>query len=155
MIWRLLRVAESRFRKALTLADRDDRVTAHAARFLADITMTIRGDDHLAGALFDRSIEAAHRLGDPRVLARSLLMAGWVPFWQGRLEDADRMFGEALEVARGGEGTDRWAEVRALVGIANVTSLRGSETDALALGREALAVGEDANQPFSIALIDF
>jgi hypothetical protein len=79
-------------------------------------------------------------------------MAAWVPFWQGRMDDADRMFGEALEVSRGGEGTDRWAEVRSLVGIANVTSLVGSEADALALGREALSVGEAANQPFSIAI---
>ena len=144
--------AESRFRKALSLADGDDRVTAHAARYLADITMTIRGDDHLAAALFERSIDAARRLGDRRVLARSLLMAAWVPFWQGRLDDADRMFREALGVSRGGAGTDRWAEVRALVGIASVTSLVGSEDDALALGREALGVGEAANQPFSIAI---
>jgi tetratricopeptide (TPR) repeat protein len=144
--------AEPRFRKALTLADDDERVTAHAARFLADITMTIRGDDHLAGALFERSIDAARRLGDRRVLARSLLMAAWVPFRQGRLDDADGMFREALDVSRGGEGTDRWAEVRALVGIANVTSLAGIESDALALGREALSVGEAASQPFSTAI---
>jgi len=144
--------AEARFRRALTLADRDDRVTAHAARFLADITMTIRGDDHLAAALFDRSIDAARRLGEPRVLARSLLMAAWVPFWQGRLDDADGIFREALHVSRSGEGTDRWAEVRSLVGIANVTSLIAGEADALALGREALSVGEAANQPFSVAI---
>jgi tetratricopeptide (TPR) repeat protein len=144
--------AESRLRKALALADDDDRVTAHAARFLADITVTIRGDDHLAGALFDRSIESARRLGDLRALSRSLLMAGWVPFWQGRLDDAERMFREALEVARGGGDPDAWAEVRALVGIANVVSLGASETDALAIGREALQVGEGASQPFSTAI---
>jgi class 3 adenylate cyclase/tetratricopeptide (TPR) repeat protein len=144
--------AEARFRRALALADHDDRVTAHAARFLADITMTIRGDDHLAGALFDRSIDAARRLGEARVLARSLLMAGRVPFWQFRLDAADATFREALEVARSGEGPDAWAEVRALVGIANVTSLGARESDALALGLEALAVGERAAQPFSVAI---
>jgi class 3 adenylate cyclase/tetratricopeptide (TPR) repeat protein len=144
--------AESRLRKALALADDDDRVTAHAARFLADITVTIRGDDHLGGALFDRSIESARRLGDPRVLSRSLLMAAWVPFWQGRLDDAERMFREALEVARSGGDPDAWAEVRALVGIANVVSLGASEMEALAIGREALGVGEGASQPFSTAI---
>jgi tetratricopeptide (TPR) repeat protein len=86
------------------------------------------------------------------VLARSILMAGWVPFWQGRVDEADSMFREALDVSRGGDGTDRWAEVRALVGIANVTSVSASESDALALGREALSVGEAANQPFSVAI---
>jgi tetratricopeptide (TPR) repeat protein len=114
--------------------------------------MTIRGDDHLAGALFERSIDAARRLGDPRVLARSLLMAGWVPFWQNRLREAEGMFREALEVARSGDGADGWAEVRALVGIANVTSFDADESDALEVGREALGVGEAADQPFSIAV---
>ena len=65
--------AEDLFRRALTLGeDGDDRVTAHASRFLADITLTLRGDDHLAWALFERSLEAARKLGDPYVLrARS------------------------------------------------------------------------------------
>ena len=49
--------AEARSRKAMTLAEGDDRVTAHAARFLADVTLTVRGDDALAaGLLSDRSL---------------------------------------------------------------------------------------------------
>ena len=68
--------AEARFRKAMALAEGDDRVTAHAARFLADITLTIRGDDALAAGLFERSLEAARRLGDPRVLAPHVVDGG-------------------------------------------------------------------------------
>ena len=94
--------AETRFRRAMTLAAGDDRVVAHAARFLADITLTIRGDDHLAASLFARSLDAARRLGDPYVLARTLLMAGWVPFWRNRLDEAESLFREALEVIRAG-----------------------------------------------------
>ena len=144
--------AEARFRKALALADGDDRVTAHSARFLADITTTIRGDDHLAGALFERSIEAARRVGEARVLARSLLMAAWVPYRHDRLDEADAMFREALEIARSEAGADPWAEVQASVGIATVISARGSEADAIAVGREALEVAERADQPFTIAV---
>jgi len=144
--------AEARFRKALALADGDDRVTAHSARFLAEVTTTIRGDDHLAGALFERSIRAARRLGDARVLARSLLMAAWVPYRQDRLDEADTMFREALEVARSDAHADPWAEVQASVGIAAVISARGSEAGALVVGREALEVAERGDQPFTIAV---
>ena len=142
--------AEARFRKALALADGDDRVTAHSGRFLADITTTIRGDDHLAAALFERSIQAARRAEEARALSRSLLMAAWVPYRQDRLGEADAMFREALDIARA--GADAWAEVQALVGIASVISARGSEADAIAVGREALEVSERADQPFTIAV---
>jgi tetratricopeptide (TPR) repeat protein len=144
--------AEARFRKAMSLAEGDDRVTAHAARFLADITLTIRGDDALAAGLFERSLAAARRLGDARVLARTLLMAGWVPYWRDRLDDAEALFQEALDVSRSGEMPDAWAEVRALVGLAGVTSPRGSETEVLKIANEALATAEASGQQFSAAI---
>ena len=69
--------AEEALRRALSLAaEGDDRVEAHASRFLADITLTVRGDEHLASALFERSLVAARRLGEPYVLARTLLDGG-------------------------------------------------------------------------------
>lgn len=144
--------AEERLRKALSLAGvTDDRVIAHAARFLADISMTIRGDEHLATALFERSLEAARRLGDPYVLSRTLLMAGWVPFVRNRLPEAEAMFRESLEVARSGGRRDAWSESRALAGLAGVTSAQAGESDALALALEALAVAEEAGQAFTAA----
>ncbi len=145
--------AEELLRKAMSLSDpSDDRVVAHAARFLADITLTIRGDDHLAAALFDRSLDAARRLGDPYVLARTLLMAGWVPYWRNRMDEARKMFEEALVAARSGDRVDAWTECRALVGLASVASPTGSEETALALGLEALEIGERAGQGFTTAI---
>lgn len=144
--------AETRFRKAMTLGARDDRVVAHSSRFLADITLTIRGDDHLAANLFGRSLEAARRLGDPYVLARTLLMAGWVPFWRNRLGEAEALFREALDVVRAGPRQDAWAEVRSLVGLASVTSPRGDEAEALRIGLEALAIADASGQSFSAAI---
>ena len=145
--------AEAALHRALALgAETNDRICAHASRFLADITLTIDGDAPRAEALFARSLEAARRVGDPFGLARTLLMAGWVPFWRNELERADAMFREALEVARGNEAGDPWAESRALVGIANVLSLSADEEEALAVGAQALAVGEDANQAFTAAV---
>ena len=145
--------AESALHRALALAgDSNDRVLAHASRFLADITLTIHGDGELASALFDRALDAARRLGEPRVLARTLLMAGWVPFWANDLSRADSMFREALGAARSVEGGDPWAESRALVGIANVISPAHDEEEALRVGLEALDVGEDAGQAFTAAV---
>ncbi|MGE5225900.1 MAG: ATP-binding protein [Planctomycetaceae bacterium] len=145
--------AEEALRRALTMAGPDDdRVVAHAARFLADVTLTVRGDEHLAAALFERSLEAARRVGDPYALARTLLMAGWVPFWRSRLEEAEAMFREALEVSRSGEQPDAWAEGRALAALAQTKSPTGDEERALALALEALAVAEGAGQAFTAAI---
>ena len=145
--------AESSLHRALALGgDTSDRVCAHASRFLADITLTIHGDGQLASALFERSLDAARRLGEPHVLARTLLMAGWAPFWASDLPRAEAMFREALAAARSSEGGDPWAESRALVGIANVISPAGDEEEALRVGLEALAVGEDAGQAFTAAV---
>jgi class 3 adenylate cyclase/tetratricopeptide (TPR) repeat protein len=141
--------AETRFRKAMALAAGDERVVAHAARYLADVTFTVRGDEHLSMSLFDRSLRAARALGDPFVLARTLLMAGWVPFWRNRLDEAAAMFQEALDIVRKSERADAWAEVRALVGLASVVSPQGPEDDARLLGTEALTIAERAGQPFS------
>ena len=143
--------AEDLLRRALALEERDDRVVAHASRFLADITVTLRGDDHLAWALFERSLEAARSLGDQYVLARTLVMAAWVPFFRGTLDEADALFIEGLEVARSGPQRDAWAESRALAGRAAVLSHRGTEEEALRVAQDALAVAEDAGQAFTAA----
>ena len=139
--------------RALALGgDSSDRVCAHASRFVADITLTIGGDSDGASALFERSLEAARRVGDPRVLARTLLMAAWVPYWASDLSRAEAMFREALDVARSDEEHDAWAESRSLVGIANVISPTGDEAEALRVALEALDVGEDAGQAFTAAV---
>ena len=145
--------AEAALHRALDVAgDESDRVAAHASRFLADITLTIRGDDERAAGLFSRSLEASRRLGDPYVLSRTLLMAGWVPFWRNELPEAEAMFREALEVARSEDRRDAWAESRALVGLANVTSAGGDEQEALATALEALVIGEEGGQAFTAAV---
>ena len=146
-------LAETALQRALAIGEgSSDRVAAHASRFLADITLTIHGDAAEAEALFERSLVAARRVGDPFGLARTLLMAGWVPFWQSDLDRAETMFREALEVTRGNQAGDAWAASRALVGIANVLSLTADEQEALAVGLEALSVGEEANQAFTAAV---
>lgn len=129
-----------------------DYVLSHASRFLADIILTIRGDADAAAAMFDRALEAARKLDDTSVLARTLLMAGWVPFWRDDLAGARTMFTEALEAARSNqERPDRWSEVRALVSLSSVTSEAGDEVDALALAEEGLEIGRESGQEFAIA----
>ncbi|MGZ5301401.1 MAG: ATP-binding protein [Actinomycetota bacterium] len=131
---------------------RSDSVCSRASRFLADIILTIRGDADAAAAMFDRALEAARKLDDASVLARTLLMAGWVPFWRDDLVGARAMFGEALVAARSNrERPDRWSEARALVSLSSVTSEDGDEVVALALAEEGLEIGRESGQEFAIA----
>ena len=128
-----------------------DRVCADASRFLADIQLMVRGDEARASELFERALAASARLGDPTTRARTLLMAGWAPFWHNDLPRAEAMFREALAVARARVPRDAWAEARALTGIAGVVSPVGDEEEALRIGLEALAVGDEAGQAFTSA----
>ena len=42
-----------------------------------------RGDAERAGSLLEDALAAARDLGDPWTLARTLLVAGWGPYWRG------------------------------------------------------------------------
>jgi class 3 adenylate cyclase/tetratricopeptide (TPR) repeat protein len=147
--------AEGAFRRAIDLAGESSaRVRAHASRFLADIALTIRAQPDEATELFDRALAASRELDDPQVLARTLLMAGWDPFWRNDLPAARKMFEEALQVTRAGPRRDAWAEARALAGISAVVSRVGDEAEALQLAEEALAIGEGSGQAFTIAVAE-
>jgi class 3 adenylate cyclase/tetratricopeptide (TPR) repeat protein len=143
--------AERTLERALEVGDdQSDHVSAHASRFLADLVT--REDHDRAEALFERALAASRRLNDASVLARTLLMAGWVPFHADDLQGARAMFQEALEAARSEtDSPDRWAEVRALVSLASVTSEVGDEADALALAEEGLVLGRASGQEFTTA----
>jgi class 3 adenylate cyclase/tetratricopeptide (TPR) repeat protein len=137
--------------RALDLGAADTRTVAQAARFLGDIALSIRGERAGAQRYLDRAIDAARALGDPRTLARTLLVAGWSPYWAGDLDGARAMFEEALEVARSSSIGDPWAEARALVTLGNVISEIGDEEETLALASRALAIAEATGDAFSIA----
>jgi tetratricopeptide (TPR) repeat protein len=144
-------LAETTLNDALSTST-DDRVRTHASRFLADLALTVRGDQERAAKLFEESLASARRRGEPFGLARSLLMAGWVPFWRNELDPAEELFRESLEVARSSDRGDAWAEGRALVALANVTSARGDEREALSYALRAHAIGRESGQAFTRAV---
>jgi class 3 adenylate cyclase/tetratricopeptide (TPR) repeat protein len=137
--------------RALELGRDDTGTVAQAARFLGDIELSIRGNRELAQSYLDRALEAARRLGDPRTLARTLLVAGWAPYWRNDLETARAMFEEALEVVRSNPHEDPWAEARALVALAAIVSEIDDEEETLSLASRALAIAEATGDAFSIA----
>jgi class 3 adenylate cyclase/predicted ATPase len=137
--------------RSLELGADDTRLIAQASRFLGDIALTINGDRQAGQRHFERAIAAARRLGDPRTLARTLLVAGWAPYWAGDIETARAMFDEALEVTRSNPKGDPWAEARALVTLATIVSEVGDERQTLRLASEALAIAESTGDAFSIA----
>lgn len=143
--------AASALQHALELAPNDTAIRAQASRFLGDIELSIRGDRERAAELFDRALSAARELGDPWTLARTLLVAGWGPYWRDDLEGARAMFEEALEVARSNTEGDAWAETRALISLAGITADTGDEADSLSLASQGLAIAEGTRDRFSIA----
>lgn len=136
--------------RALELGAGDDWTQAMAGRFLADILLNVDRDVERAAALFESALAAARSLADPWATSRTLLMAGWAPYWRNDVATARRMFAEALEVARG--AGDAWAEARALVSLASVVSSAGSEDEVLELAEQALGIGREVDEPFTVAV---
>jgi class 3 adenylate cyclase/tetratricopeptide (TPR) repeat protein len=144
--------ARDSLRRALALAEDDAWTRTHACRFLGDIALNIDGDVDEATRLFDRALEGARELDEPYAMARTLLMAGWAPYWRGDLESARGMFEEALEIARKNPEEDLWAEARALVSLSSVLSMVGGEREHQELGHEALDLGRKMDDPFTIGV---
>jgi class 3 adenylate cyclase/tetratricopeptide (TPR) repeat protein len=140
--------------RALEIGGEDPRIRAHASRFLGDIALSIRGNRERAAAYFDQALSAARELGDPWTLARTLLVAGWAPYWKNEIHHARSMFEEALEVARSNPDGDAWAEARALTMLATLASETGDEEDSLALASGALAIAGSAGDRFSAGVAE-
>jgi tetratricopeptide (TPR) repeat protein len=144
--------AAGALRRALDLGNGDPWTDSLAGRFLADILLNVEGRPDLSTELFERALGAARELDDQWPIARTLLMAGWAPYWQGDLEGARTMFEEALVTSRANPDPDPWAEARALTSLASVISPQGDEADCLALGRQALDLGRSMKDPFTVAV---
>jgi len=144
--------AEGPLSRALELAGDQAWVRAHASRFLGDIALSVHGDRVRGAVLLTQALAAARQLGEPRTLARTLLTAGWAPYWEGDLETARAMFEEALAVTRANREPDPWGEARALGTLATIASPAGDEEECLALAREALAIGERTGDAFTVAV---
>lgn len=87
-------------------------------------------------------------------MARTLLMAGWAPYWRNDLATSRTMFEQALRIARQNAEGDQWAEARALVSLTSVISPQGDEEECLELGRRGLELGLAMDDPFTIAVAD-
>jgi tetratricopeptide (TPR) repeat protein len=135
--------------RALEIGGLDPRIRAHASRFLGDIELSIHADRERAGRLFDQALTAARELGDAWTLARTLLVAGWAPYWRGDIETARAMFEEALAVTRENPESDAWAEARAFAMLAVIASETGDEQESLVLASQGLAIAESAGDRFS------
>jgi class 3 adenylate cyclase/tetratricopeptide (TPR) repeat protein len=138
--------------RALEIGGTDPRIRADASRFLGDIELSIRGDLERAEELLQQALAAARELGDPWTLARTLLIAGWAPYWRNDMVKAREMFEEALVVARANPEGDPWAESRALGMVATLVENEGDQEEALALSSESLAIAEASGDRFSVAV---
>jgi tetratricopeptide (TPR) repeat protein len=145
-------VALAALTRALNIGQADAWTRTRASRFLGDIALNYQGDPERASELFDQALAAARELDDPWATAPTLLMAGWAPYWRGDLDGARAMFEEALQIARNNPDKDPWSEARALTSLISVTSPVGDEEECLALGQQALAIGRETKDPFTVAV---
>ncbi len=144
--------ARDRLNQAMALKPGSLLVRSHAARFLGDIALNVDGDHAHATEHFEEALAAANELDEPFTRARVHLMAGWGPYWIDDLEGARSLFAKALEITRANPDPDPWAEARALVSLASVEVPGGHVDDALAMAREALRIGRDSDDLFTIAV---
>ncbi|HEX2024960.1 MAG TPA: tetratricopeptide repeat protein [Actinomycetota bacterium] len=146
--------AEASLAAALDVADQaadpaDTR--ALAGRFLGDIALNIHGQPDRAERLFAEAEAAARQGGNLWSLSRTLLMSGWVPYWRGDFDAARQRFEQALEIARSNPEVDRWGEARALISLAGIASSLGHPREVLDIADQALALGREIGDPFTIA----
>jgi class 3 adenylate cyclase/tetratricopeptide (TPR) repeat protein len=144
--------ARSSMTRALQVAGTEAWIRCHANRFLADIVLNIDGKPDQAEPLFQEALAAARELEDPFAIARTLLMAGWAPYWKGDLARARQRFEEALRVAQANREGDEWAEARALVSLTSVILPVGTVSESLPLGERALELGRHIDDPFTVAV---
>jgi class 3 adenylate cyclase/tetratricopeptide (TPR) repeat protein len=136
--------------RAVELAGDDDRVIAHALRFRGDIAINVEDDLEAAEAFFERSLAAAERLGDDRVMARTLLFAGWLDWNRERLREAERTWRRALELAE--RAGDRWAEVRILTALSINTANLGDVPGGTTLIEKAQALAEEMGDRMNVGV---
>jgi class 3 adenylate cyclase/tetratricopeptide (TPR) repeat protein len=128
----------------------DRRTIANALRFLGDIAINVDADVDRAEELLEGSRAAAEALGDPRVMARTLLNAGWVPWTRERFDEAEALWRLALELAEA--NGDRWAQVRALTSLSIVRGDLEEFGEATQLIERAQRVAEEMGDLFSVAV---
>ena len=143
--------AEETLDRALEIGGEDPWTVSLAMRFAADIVLNIHGEPDRAEKMFEQAVGAARDLGDPWAVARTLLMAGWVPYWRRDHEGARERFEEALAIARDNPQEDWWAEARALNSLVSVVAPVGDAREALELAERALAIGRERGDPFTVA----
>ena len=144
--------AQSALEQAVRIGEdhADQRTVATALRFLGDIAINVDADVDRAAELLEGSRVAAQALGDPRVMARTLLFAGWVPWTRKRYDEAEAEWRHALELAEA--NGDRWAQVRALTSLSIVRSDLQDFDDATRLIERAQALAEEMGDLFSVAV---
>jgi len=128
----------------------DDWTLAMALRFLGDIVLNVAADVDRAEQLHVRSLAAAERLGDPWVISRSLLFAGWVPWTRDRFDEAEVTWQRALMLAR--ESRDSWVQARALIALSIARSEVDDDATAAEHARAALAIAREMGDQFSTAV---
>ncbi|HEY1332202.1 MAG TPA: tetratricopeptide repeat protein [Actinomycetota bacterium] len=115
-----------------------------------DIALNYAGDIDKAERLLSDALTLAEALDDSRILTRTLLFAGWIPWTREDWMSAEVQWRRALELARA--NGDRWAETRALTSLSIVRSEVDDNEEARELAQAALDVASEVGDQFNVAV---
>ncbi len=110
-----------------------------------------RGDYARAGAWREESLALCREVGDPQLVAESLLTLGSVAAVQGNSDRATALFEESLMLARSVD--DRRTAAHALNQIGEVSRARGDDTRAMELYEESLTLWRAMGEKERVAMV--
>ncbi|HEY8292136.1 MAG TPA: LuxR C-terminal-related transcriptional regulator [Thermomicrobiales bacterium] len=110
-----------------------------------------RGDYAHAGAWREESLALCREIGDPQLIAESLLTLGSVAAVQGESDRATALFAESLTLAR--SVNDRRTIAHALSQIGEVARLHGDDARAVGLYEESLALWRAMGETERVAMV--
>lgn len=104
-----------------------------------------RGDARAGRAMLEQAVDMRRALKLHRSLALDLTNLANLDFEEGRFDEADHRFAEALATAR--RTGDRWQEALVLSGTAESLRIRGRLDEALAAAQQALPIQRELRDP--------
>ena len=133
------REARSRYEQALQALDPPaPSIASMLLRWIAR-THEIDADYTAAASCAERAVALAEEAGDRNALGHALNVLAAVRWRQGDLDQADRLFHEALQ--RGTSTTDPRLQVDVMTNLGSLAKIRGDFREALRCYEEALAHG--------------
>ena len=149
----LFREGEEAFRQAATAFMQESQVSGRLTLYQALFTYWL-GKHAEARDIAQRSLATLQRhAAAPGILANANFLLGLVQRDLGELDIAGQRFTEALALAR--QAGEQYFEARSLQGLGRLAEIQGSSQEAERFYRQSIAVFQDSQDRYGLALASF